>query len=82
MTKTVRPVLCVRHAPYHVFLVHVNWAVDLAKESWPLNVTMILVAPKFQKYPPPGARASDSSSKCPFLILELTKSSAPFMAMT
>ena len=43
------------------------WAMDLAKESWPLYVAMILVVPKFQKSPPPGARASDSSLKCFFL---------------
>ena len=30
-------------SPVRVFLVRVNLAVDLAKESWPLNVTMILV---------------------------------------
>ena len=55
-TKTARPVLCVRHAPYHVFLVRVNWPVDLAKESWPLNVKMILVAPNFQTAPSPGGK--------------------------
>ena len=39
-TKTARPVPCARHAPYHDFLVHVNWQVDLTKESSPLNVPM------------------------------------------
>ena len=34
--RTARPVLRVHHAPYDVFLVRVNWAVDLAKESWSL----------------------------------------------
>ena len=67
-TKSARPVLRVRHAPYHIFVrVDLIWAVDLAKESWPLYVAMILVVPKFQKYPPPRARASDSSLKCFFL---------------
>ena len=36
----------------------------------------------FRQHPPPGARASDSPSKCPFLILQLSKSSTPFMATT
>ena len=41
-TTSARPVLRVRHAPYHIFVrVDLIWAVDLAKESWPLYVAMI-----------------------------------------
>ena len=81
-TKTATPVLCVHHAPYHVFLLRVNWPVDLTKESWPLNEAMILIAPKLQKYPPWGQGHPTPPQNVSSLVLELAKSNAPFMAMT